>query len=61
MQKKNDSLFMQDGPRVSLPPKESQTFRKTWRRIVFQTVFKTLEILLMIVQIIHCVLEILKK
>lgn len=61
MQKKNDSLFVQDDPRVSLPPKESQSLGKAWRKVVFQAVFKVLEVMLMIVQIIHCILEILKK
>lgn len=60
MQKKNNSLFVQDDPRVSPPQKESQSFGKAWRKIVFQAMFKSLEVLLMIVQIIHYLPEIPK-
>ena len=60
MQNKNNSLFMQDDPRVSPTPEKSQPFGKVWRKMLFQIAFKTLEVLLMIVQIIHCILEILK-
>jgi hypothetical protein len=61
MQKKNKSLFMQDNPGSSLTPAKSHCFRSLWRKITFQVLFKGLEVLLMILEIIQCLCEIFKK
>ena len=63
MHKHNKSLSMQDNPGNSSIPKTSHHFKlkRKWRRTVFRSAFKILEVVLMILQIIQCFCEMFKK
>ena len=63
MQKQNKSLFMQDRPGNSSNPRTSHRFKfkRKWRKTFFRFAFRTLEVLLMILQIIQCFCEMFKK
>ncbi len=58
--KKKSSLFIQDAPEHSLKTAKSHRQKKRGKKIVFKTVFKLLEGLLVIVEIIREISEILK-
>lgn len=58
-----NSLFMQDGPGNSSNPRNTHHF-KTKRKclkMLFQGVFKALELLLVVLQIVQCLCEMFKK
>ena len=63
MQKQNKALFMQDRPGNSSNPRTSHRFKfkRKWRKTFFRFAFRTLEVLLMILQIIQCFCEMFKK
>lgn len=61
MQNKNKSLSMQDTPDHSPSPSKSQRFRAFLRKITFKVLFKGLEVLLMILEIVQCLCEIFKR
>ena len=63
MQKHKKSLFMQDSLGNSLVPRTSHRskFKRKWRKTVFRLAFKALEVLLVVLQIIQCFREMLKK
>lgn len=57
------SLFMQDSPTNSLNPRTSHRIKlkRKWRKTIFRLVFRGLEVLLVILQIIQCLCEMFKK
>lgn len=57
------SLFMQDSPANSSNPRTSQRIKlkRKWRKTIFRLVFRGLEVLLVILQIIQCFCEMFKK
>lgn len=63
MHKHKKSLFMQDSPDNSSVPRTSHRFKfkPKWRKTVFRLVFRALEVLLVILQIIQCFCEMFKK
>ena len=63
MPKHKKSLFTQDNPGNSLNPQNSHRFKfkRKWRKKLFQLAFKSLEVLLMVLQIIQCFCEMFKK
>ena len=63
MYKHKKSLFMQGSPANSSVSQVSQRskFKCKWRKTIFWLVFKVLELLLVILQIIQCFCEMLKK
>lgn len=61
MKNKDKSLFMQDSPGNSPTRKRSHRSKVPWRKKLFQFAFKALEALLVILQIIQCLCEMLKK
>ena len=61
MNNKNESLFMQDNLGNSPTRKQSHCFKVPWRKKLFQFAFKALEVFLVILQIIQCLCEMLKK
>lgn len=61
MQNKDKSLSMQDNPNRSPSPSKSQRFRAFWRKTTFKVLFKGLEVLLMILEIVQCLFEIFKR
>lgn len=61
MKKQKKSLFMQDSPGNSSKPRKSHRFKDEWRKTLFQVVFKSLEVLLVVVQIIQSLWEMFKK
>lgn len=63
MQKQNKSLFMQDSLENTSTPKNSHRFkfRREWHKTLFKMVFKALEVLLVVLQIIQCICEMFKK
>ena len=63
MHKHKKSLFMQDSLDNSPIPRTSHRFKfkRKWRKIVFRLVFRALEVLLVVLQIIQCFCEMFKK
>ncbi len=63
MHKHKKSLFMQDCPGNSSISQTSHRFKfkRKWRKTVFRLVFKALEVLLVVLQIIHYFCEMFKK
>ena len=61
MQDKNKSLSIQDNPNPSPSPSKSQRFRTFMRKNTFKILFKGLEALWMILEIIPCLSEIFKR
>ncbi len=53
------SLFMQDVPKRSRPPKKNP--RTSFKFKVFKMLFKLIEMLWMIVQIVQCFIEFFRK
>ena len=61
MRSKNKSLFMQDNPGNSPTREQSHRFKVPWRKKLFYFAFKAMEVFLVILQIIQCLCEMLKK
>lgn len=55
---KRQSLFMQDVPERSCPPKKSQ--KTSFKLKVFKMLFKLIEALWMVVQIVQYIIEIFR-
>lgn len=60
MQKKTESLFIQDKPDTSQPPETSHQIKPFGRKFIFKALFKGIEAIWMIVQIIQYLCEIFK-
>jgi len=60
MQKKNQSLLMQDKTDTSQTPENSHQLKLFCRRAIFQALFKGIEAIWMIIQIIQYLCEIFK-
>lgn len=60
MQKKIESLFMQDKTDTSLTPETSHQIKSFSRKFIFKAIFKGIEAIWMIVQIIQYLCEIFK-
>lgn len=63
MNEQKKSLFMQDSPDNSSNPRNTHCFKskRKWRKALFRVAFKVLEVLLVVLQIIQCICELLKK
>lgn len=55
----NKSLFMQDIP-SSPDPTEAQKSKSCWRVLIFKSVFKAIEAIWMVVQIVQYLFEIFR-
>lgn len=60
MQKKKQSLYMQDRPGNSQSPKKSHRKKSPWQKLIFKILFKGIEAIWMVVQIIQYLSEIFK-
>lgn len=60
MQKKKQSLYMQDSLGNSQSPRKSHHIKVPWKKLVFKFLFKGIEMIWMIVQIIQYLSEIFK-
>lgn len=61
MYKNKKTLFMQDAPGTSSEVEKSHCKGFNWRRTIFKFAFKSLEVLLMILEIIKCFCEIFRS